>query len=784
MISDFTPRTPSYYCYASDVYQSEEITAAPSLSGSQYPSASPSFTPSQITDTPSIAPSKPPVTDCTFIGNGVCLDESGKQYDYIGTNGITSVSDCVTFCQTSLSAENLLSSYVGFNHNDNNSCFCYVTDNKIPDSAANKYLFVGTFFLGNSAVDSVLSIRNYNFYCYSYDPYDDTTAPSQAPTESLAPTVDRSVQGFSYVGQGYCLDSNLDGYDYFAVPVNLTECGPFCAASAGNSIEQLVGFEFVESLTFCLCLFLDGSLPSTVNNIPFLLESSDSSIGNSSIAYTSGLGSDFSCYEYNSFGPPRSEYALVGPGACVDGFGDVYDRYYFDSPTVQNCANFCWRYKESSGAFHTGFYYDQLSEQCSCLYTSGHLANPSSAFPLPFFTEQTAANSQYAIQGALPDDTAKSCYVNTLFRPSVTNFTFVGDGQCLDAKKQFYDYFEEYMLLPAMCGLFCESYLGSSVNEFVGFSFGFDGLCKCYFTNGNVPTSQSFQTTDSFQGNTAIAYTTDDQFDICYKNDFFGLQTVGHSFVGNGVCQDRFGKDYDFFETNNVANVDACNSYCTNNQGTKKAYYVGFEYETKTSECLCLYIEDNLPASQSGETYRDDSQTGKTEILSVDTSRGDEYLCYKTTTFVDTISSYGYVGAGQCQDNDGVHYDEFYIFSPNVAMCVEFCLTTQGSQYDFHVGFMYNKEDLTCACLYINDKLPTTPLGATMVDLNPGSTEQIGGTDGTSGFVCYKNHAFAPSPAPSESPSNSMSATSFPTTLMPTNSKSSKKSKVRKVREV
>ncbi len=72
-------------------------------------------------------------------------------------------------------------------------------------------------------------------------------------------------------------------------------------------------------------------------------------------------------------------------------------------------------------------------------------------------------------------------------------------------------------------------------------------------------------------------------------------------------------------------------------------------------------------------------------------------------------------------------------------MCGEFCLTTQGSQYDFHVGFMYNKEDLTCACLYINDKLPTTPLGATMVDLNPGSTEQIGGTDGTSGFVCYEN---------------------------------------------
>ncbi len=82
---------------------------------------------------------------------------------------------------------------------------------------------------------------------FSQDSYDDTTAPSQAPTESLAPTFDRSVQGFSYVGSGYCLDSNFEDFDNFALNVDLAVCGPSCAASAGNSIEELVGFE----LTTC-----------------------------------------------------------------------------------------------------------------------------------------------------------------------------------------------------------------------------------------------------------------------------------------------------------------------------------------------------------------------------------------------------------------------------------------------------------------------------------------------------------------------------------------------------
>lgn len=75
-------------------------------------------------------------------------------------------------------------------------------------------------------------------------------------------------------------------------------------------------------------------------------------------------------------------------------------------------------------------------------------------------------------------------------------------------------------------------------------------------------------------------------------------------------------------------------------------------------------------------------------------------------------------------------------------MCGKYFCNGQGSQLAFHVGFMYNKESLLCTCLYTNgilNSLPVAPAGAVVNNLNPGSTEQIRGSNVTTGFVCYKN---------------------------------------------
>lgn len=139
------------------------------------------------------------------------------------------------------------------------------------------------------------------------------------------------------------------------------------------------------------------------------------------------------------------------------------------------------------------------------------------------------------------------------------------------------------MLIPGMCGEFCEAFLGDSADEFVGFSFGAEGVCLCFFTDCNVPTNTGFQTDNSFSGKGALATTVNIPYAVCYKKatlstflskyirifdnmaklcsisliyisfillhfvqELYSLLTASHLFVMEGVCQDSFSKDYNF----------------------------------------------------------------------------------------------------------------------------------------------------------------------------------------------------------------------------------------------
>ena len=86
-----------------------------------------------------------------------------------------------------------------------------------------------------------------------------TTSPTVSPTTSHSPTTSTD---FSYVGGGYCLDSNGDYYDNFWIDHNgdladdVTAAAEWCQ-SATAFTSQLVGVSIIEG-THWYCFYDDG----------------------------------------------------------------------------------------------------------------------------------------------------------------------------------------------------------------------------------------------------------------------------------------------------------------------------------------------------------------------------------------------------------------------------------------------------------------------------------------------------------------------------------------------
>mmetsp|Transcript_12131 Transcript_12131/g.28959 ORF Transcript_12131/g.28959 Transcript_12131/m.28959 type:complete len:295 (+) Transcript_12131:60-944(+) len=167
-------------------------------------------------------------------GEGVCVDSTSSQYDYLETTGVTSVAGCQARC-TSLYSSSLR----GIEYEASaQGCLClYENGAGFP---ANAFAEFGTD-AGNGAIAASNSTFS-NFQCYSY-----------------------SGGSYSLVGTGGCIDSRNDFFS-FAVPFNArgtqtaATCQSACTAAGTNG---LVGLDYNGE---CYCLYTNAaSTPSVAS---------------------------------------------------------------------------------------------------------------------------------------------------------------------------------------------------------------------------------------------------------------------------------------------------------------------------------------------------------------------------------------------------------------------------------------------------------------------------------------------------------------------------------------
>jgi hypothetical protein len=118
-----------------------------------------------------------------------------------------------------------------------------------------------------------------------------TNAPSTGP-----------VEGFTYVGEGYCLDSENELYSFFATvfyDANDNDCVKWCSQVQHADSVGVSTYDYGDGTMVCYCHF-SGGLPEDVDETDYSPSAQDSSYY-SGVGPVQGSSGDYggSCYRYS-----------------------------------------------------------------------------------------------------------------------------------------------------------------------------------------------------------------------------------------------------------------------------------------------------------------------------------------------------------------------------------------------------------------------------------------------------------------------------------------------------
>jgi hypothetical protein len=129
----------------------------------------------------------------------------------------------------------------------------------------------------------------------------ETPEPMSTPTLSSAPSTG-PVEGFTYVGEGYCLDSENEWYSFFTTNLydaNDNDCMKWCSQVQHPDFVGVEIDDYGDGIMGCFCGF-SGGLPEDVNATDYSPEANyyDTHPGDGPVQSSDGY-SGISCYRYD-----------------------------------------------------------------------------------------------------------------------------------------------------------------------------------------------------------------------------------------------------------------------------------------------------------------------------------------------------------------------------------------------------------------------------------------------------------------------------------------------------
>lgn len=255
--------------------------------------------------------------------------------------------------------------------------------------------------------------------------------------------------------------------------------------------------------------------------------------------------------------------------------------------------------------------------------------------------------------------------------------------------------------------------------------------------------------------------------------------------LGGGLCLDSQGNSYDFSTHILVPDAETCAMICyalIPSYGAGSV--VGMEYSLPDQVCYCDFENDKLTSKPDNAIDWFSGYLGTGLPLKSDGNLGYTFICYQRnplslapvkpspavpnkptqTNPVPTLSlptkpsfltsQFTYVGEGICCDSQTNYYDFVkYNLIASVDTCAAKCSDLiKAYPKGCFVGMEYSSTSKECLCNLENDKLSTTPAGASeWYGGNSGSGLPVKADSGVGKipFTCYKVSAVAPTqPAP------------------------------------
>eukprot|EP00984_Skeletonema_dohrnii_P007027 scaffold2503_cov84-Skeletonema_dohrnii-CCMP3373.AAC.3 len=349
-------------------------------------------------------------SEFTLVGNGTCLDDEERPYDFIEIDfsTITSAAACgeqCAICPGKSAAEPLR----GFSFNIfSRTCVCLLEDgldfnttSLCPNATISSDGNSGSGPIEAAAVGP----GSRGQQCWASEVInvnEPTASPSKVPTKS-PPVID----GFTFVGDGTCVDGGDRvgmPHDYieidFSTITSAEACGEQCAIRPGKRAGvKLRGFNFLEG-SYCQCLLEDGLDFNTtsLSLCPNATKTFDDNPGSGPIIEVQTGPPGQQCWNASEVineptaspskdrpktptptmvptkSPPVIDgFTLVGNGACIDSKGVFYDYIVFSGvEDAAGCGEQCAICPgKSADKPLRGFNFLKESEFCQCLLEDG-----------------------------------------------------------------------------------------------------------------------------------------------------------------------------------------------------------------------------------------------------------------------------------------------------------------------------------------------------------------------------------------------------------------------------
>lgn len=526
--------------------------------------------------------------------------------------------------------------------------------------------------------------------------YFPTAAPVPSPTAS--PTI--FLPAFTYIGDGHCLDSNGNSFDYVYKLGSITrnDCARLC-----YSFDTSIGFRQPNSNNECICYFSEH-----YQVIPGESFRDGWSWGGTGVAPITGSTGVWSteCYAFDTINwgvtpspsvsptgaptgspttpipsvnptvspsnspsvsptvspttspTPTPVYSYVGEGRCTDTNGNLFDTSYYTAPTnLELCSTHCLQFPTC-----IGFHFSNNYMSCECYFSNHYQTQPDAG--------------------------------------QVTGFLWIYDG--------------EYPITGV------QSEPGRWCYRFNNVDWG---------VTTSPSSSPSVSPTNSPVVSPEPTMSPSTTPTVSPTDSPTVSPTIGpYQYVGEGRCTDSSGNKFDMSYYNAPTNLALCSAHCS-----QFITCIGFTFSNNYLSCECIFSNDHQvkPSSSAvtGFTWIYDGVypvTGTDGQLSI--------WCYKFTdvswgptnsptvsptnsptkspnnlpqptatpslsptqspTFI--VPQYTLIGNGVCRAADNWEYDMVWINNPQSKdHCAYMC-----KQFITCIGFVHYNNNAQCHCLF------------------------------------------------------------------------------------